>query len=469
MPAAVLWNPRPPGGVREACDAVGLLTGGCVAVAAFATVNFSVGANDPRPLPLRSPPTATPRLTAIVSDQRRSRLERIDPATFAPLRASARLRWYEGWVRSPDGKLLAVSANPEISYLSYSTLHLASASTLRWQPGGIPLGGYFQAAIWPRPRTLYALALRCCGPGLTLDKIDLTARRIVSRTKIQGPLLDTARSASGLVLLARGRNNRIGPARLLVVDREGDVRSLRLARIFAGSHYNRSGHDPMGTVRQPGLTVDAAHGIAFVLDPDGLIAAVSLRDLRVTHHQLVSKSLLTRLSAWLTPTAQAKGANGPTLTAQWLGQGLIALTGDNQTASWRKHGGFAFSMRPAGLRIVDTHTWSVRRLDPQADTMLVADGVLLTSGGSTHSESGHYSTNSNEGLAAYNPNGSLRWRLDHGVQVTLLAAYVNRALIQKSTGSAPIQLLNLDTGHLVRRLPNYTSASLLLGSGSEGH
>jgi hypothetical protein len=443
--------------------------GGCIMFAAVAAMTLAAGGSQPSSLPLRSPPTATPHLTAVVSDQRGSRLEQIDPATFGPVRASTRLTWYDGWVRSPGGRLLAVSANPEISYLSYSTLHLASASTLRWQPGGIQLDGYFQAAIWPRPRTLYALALDCCGPGLTLDTIDVSARRITSRTKIQGPLLETARSAAGLVLLAAAKNNAIAPARLMVVGSDGHIRTLRLARILAGSHYNQSSQDPIGTVRQPGLAVDPSRGIAYVLDPDGLIAAVSLHDLRVTYHQLASNSLLARLSAWLTPTAQAKGANGPTLNAQWLGQGLIALTGDNQTASWRKHGGFAFSMRPAGLRIVDTHTWSVRRLDPQADTMLVADGVLLTSGGSTHSESGHYSTNSNEGLAAYNPNGSLRWRLDHGVQVTLLAAYVNRALIQKSTGSAPIQLLNLDTGHLVRRLPNYTSASLLLGSGSEGH
>jgi hypothetical protein len=377
--------------------------------------------------------------------------------------------YYDGWVRSPGGKLVAVSTNPDSNNVSYSTLHFATVSSLRWQPGRVRLNGYFRAAIWPRPATLHALVGDCCGPGLTLDTISVTTRRIVSHTVISGPLLELGRSASGLVLL-EGANNTIGPARLVLIGADGSVHSLDLERILAGTHFDQSGQDPIGTVRQPGLAVEPAGNVAYVLDPDGLVAAVRLRDLQVSYHQLANRSLLARFSGWLVPAAQAKGANGPMLTAQWLGHGLIALTGTDESAIRHKDGSTVFSMRPAGLRIVDTHDWSSHILDPHADAALVASGVLLASGGSSHSDSSG-STSFGEGVADYNPDGSLRWRLDQGVQVSLIAAYGHRALVQKfdtsSTQSAPLQLVNLASGHVVRTLPGNTYSWLLLGSGSE--
>lgn len=92
---------------------------------------------------------------------------------------------------------------------------------------------------------------------------------------------------------------------------------------------------------------------------------------------------------------------------------------------------------------------------------------MLASGGSSHSNS-NGSTNSGEGIAAYNPNGSLRWRLDPGKSAQLVAAYGNRALVQFDTtsGLGPLQLVNLATGQVVRQLPSNSYATLLLGSGS---
>jgi hypothetical protein len=446
---------------------LGLLIGCSIVVAAVA-VTLAAGGNHWRPLlPLRAPARATPSLTAVLSDDRGSRLAQIEPATFARLRASAHMTYYEGWVRSPDGRRLAVSTNPDSNDVSYSTLHFATVSSLRWQRRAVRLNGYFDASIWPRPGVLYALVGDYSGPGLTLNKIDVAARKIVAHTRLPGPVLDIERSADGLVVLEGGKNNAIGPARLLILDPDGAVRSLRLERILAGTHFDQSAQDPIGTIREPGLAVDPSHAVAYVLDPDGLVAAVRLRDLRVTYHLLGHKSLIARLSDWLTPAALAKGANGPMLTAQWLGDGLIALTGNNESTSRHKDGSLDFSIQPAGLRIVDTRHWRVRTLDPRADSVLVADGVLLASGGSSHSDS-NGSTNSGEGIAAYNPNGSLRWRLDPGKSASLLAAYGNRALVQFDTtsASAPHQLVNLATGHVVRQLPSNSYAWLLLGSGS---
>lgn len=446
-----------------------LLAVGFVALVVVAAVTLAAGGRHWRALPLRSPARATPRLTAVLSDSRGSRIAQIDPATFAPVRVSARLRYYDGWVRSPNGRLLAISTNPGTNDVSVSTLHFTTAATLRWQRRGVRLGGYFHAAFWPRPRIMYVLVGDCCGPGLTLDRVDPVARRIVSRTKVPEPLLAIARSAAGLVLLEGGKYNALGAARLVVVGADGRVRSVRLGRILAGRHFDQSGQDPIGTMRQPGLAVDSSHEVAYVLDPDGLVAAVRLRDLRVSYHRAGGRSVLARLSSWLTPVAQAKGANGPMLTAQWLGRGLIALTGNNESAVEHEDGGMDFSVRPAGLRIVDTRNWSVHMLDPRADSVLVADGVLLASGGSSRSDSTG-ATSSGEGVAAYDRDGSLRWRLDRGVRVSLIAAYGNRGLVQKvdpdSTETAPLQLVDLDTGRVVRTLPGDTYDWLLLGSGS---
>jgi hypothetical protein len=57
------------------------------------------------------------------------------------------------------------------------------------------------------------------------------------------------------------------------------------------------------------------------------------------------------------------------LTARWLGKGLIALAGTRETATAQVD-----TYRPTGLQIVDTRNWSVRTLDPRADTFMVADG-----------------------------------------------------------------------------------------------
>jgi hypothetical protein len=76
----------------------------------------------------------------------------------------------------------------------------------------------------------------------------------------------------------------IAAARLLTVGPDADVRSVSLARIRAGTRWNRSTSTPIGTVREPGLAVDAAGAAAYVVDAGGLVARIDLRDLSVTYH-----------------------------------------------------------------------------------------------------------------------------------------------------------------------------------------
>jgi hypothetical protein len=417
-----------------------------------------------RPLPLRSQPSATASLTALVGEARGSRVVQLDPATFATLRSSARVGYYDGWVRSPDGKLLAVATHRDGVAAQTSTIRFVNASTLKFVRKGVALDGYFRAALWPSPGRLVALAGDCCNSGVVLTAIDTVAKRITARRTIEGAVLDVERSRDGLVLLAAPPGG-IGPARVVTVGPDASVRSVTLDGIRAGSHWSQeSGKDPVGTIRQPGLAVDAAAGVAYVVDPDGVVAAVRLADSSVGYHRLTSpRPLLSRLAGWLTPSASAKGVNGPTRTAQWLGDGMLALTGSDQSAVTRKDGTMVVSGRPAGLALVDTRDWTIRTLDPDADSATVADGVLLATGG-TWSADGSTNSGSGEGLAVWGADGSLRRRLYPGTRVWVAAADGSRAIVQQES-SQTFVLVDLATGETVRSLGG-TFPWPLLGTGS---
>src|SRR5207249_849666 len=192
----------------------------------------------------------------------------------------------------------------------------------------------------------------CCGPGLTLDTIDTVRKKIVAHKAIHGPVWSVARSGDRLVLLGT-EENAVAPVRVVVIGADATIRSVTLPRIVGGVHFDEGSDDPLGSIRQPGLAVDPAGGVAYVVDPDGLVAEVLLGDLTVSYHEPSAASLLARFSSWLTPTAQAKGLNGPELQARWLGDGILAVTRTDETATRSKEGE-TVAANAAGLQIVDT-------------------------------------------------------------------------------------------------------------------
>lgn len=438
----------------------------CAAAIAVLALTAS-GDTRGRPLPLRAAAATTSDPLALISGQDGSRLARLDPTTLAVAHTSAQVGWNDGWVRSPNGKMLAVATFQD-GDCSLTALRFVEVSSLTWTRRHVRLAGCFQAAFWPQAGTLYALQGDCCDAGAVLATVDVRTGKIVARLRIRGPLETVARMSGGLVVLA-GAVNRIAAVRLVAIGSHGQVRSVRIGRILGGDHWDRSSQDPLGQTRQPGLAVDPKAGVAYVVDAGGLVASVHLRDLRISYHELGSGSLLSRLADWLTPPAQAKGVNGPVLSAQWLGDGLIAVTGADHFAHRTKDGGETMTIVPAGLRIVDTRDWSVRTLDPQTDTATVGGGLLLATGGRTH-WNGSGSTYSGEGLAAYGPDRSLRWRIDPGGGVTVVAVYGNRGVIQKydptSDSPQPDQLVNLKTGRVLRTLPAWNSIWPVIGRGS---
>lgn len=428
--------------------AVATAAGAVVALVAFTAYGGSSGI---RRLPLHAPLLATRHLTGIVSGRHGSRLVRLNPSTFTAERAGPATGGFDwGWVRSPDGRRLAV-ATCRRTCNSFA-LHFGNASSLRWESGSVPLQGALDAAIWPSAGTLYALETR--GSALSLVTIDPASKRVVTSRAIEGSLLQIARSADGLVLLT-GELNEIVPARVVVIGADGSVRTVELDRILAGTHFDRQNQSPIGATNMPGLAVDPRGGVAYVVDPSGLIASVRLADLFIGYHQLGSGSLLTRLAGWLTPSAQAKDVNGTVLSAQWLGNGLIAVAGSDGIATSRVE-----IERPTGLRIVDTRDWSAWMLDPNANTTWVGEGILLATG--TTARYANTSHVHREGLVAYGSDGSLRWRLT-GVVPYVVDMYGSRAVLAGPNG---YPLVDLATGRVIRKLPMSAVGVLLLGTGT---
>jgi hypothetical protein len=437
------------------------------AAAAVAALGFAAtGAQRLRPLPLQRDVALPSPLVAVASTGHGSKLEQIDPSTFTPIRSSKPVDWYDGSVLSPDHKLLAVASSVDGGGYPTSTIRFANPSMLTWVRKGVKLDGYFRGGLWPRPDVLYALVGDCCGPGLTLETINTAKKKVVAKTKLEAQVGQVTRSAAGLLMLG-SRSNTLAAALLTVIDSSGHVRSTTLDRIISGTHFDQASQDPIGTTRQPGLAVDDRDGVAYVVDPGGLIAGVRLSDLTVTYHQL-GRSLIARLSAWLTPPAEAKGLNGPTLTARWLGDGLIAVAGTINTTAKTKDGGIAYSTSPAGLRIIDTRDWSEHTLDGRAAQMLVADGLMLASGGSWRSATNSSSSAaSGEGLVAYGPDGAVRWRLDPGKDINLLGAWGSRALIQAYGATVqPVQLIDLASHRVIRSFSPNSYPWPLIGGGS---
>jgi hypothetical protein len=415
-------------------------------------VVLPLGGSD-RPLPLHPPQASGATALAMLAQPGGSRLAEVDPKTLAVLRSSSKVGFAGGWARSPAGGLVAVVTERGGSMQS-ATLRFADVKTLNWAPKGISLHGFLKTTLWTTPRTLLAVV----GTPWVLHTIDTSAKTIVSTKPIDGNVIASARSAEGLVLLT-APESAIGPVRLVTVQHDGSMRSTQLERIRGGTVWN--GTDHTGTRREPGLAVDPA-GTAYVVDPDGLVGQVTLADLSVEYHR-VAGSLLARASAWLTPSAAAKGLNGPTRTATWLGDGLIAVTGNDESAV-RKDADMVVDIQPAGLKVIDVRDWSTRTLDPRASSATVAEGALLVTGGSYHYE--RTSLSRPAGVAAYGSDGRLRWRIGDGTNRWIAALY--GSLVALGGGQTPksYNLVDVQTGKVVRSVDASRIVYPLVGPGS---
>jgi hypothetical protein len=216
--------------------------------------------------------------------------------------------------------------------------------------------------------------------------IDTKARRIIERTPLEGVWLSSARAGDRMIVLTGRTSDR--SERLVVADTRGGVRSIDVE-----------------TPRATDVVVEPSGRRAYLVS-GGIVADIDLDTLAVAYHELREPvSLFRRALAWLVPAAEAKEFHREYRRTLWVGGGLIASFGSDVTYEGRR-----FSSVPVGLRLIDTRNWTVRMVDEQVSSALLAGDVLLATG------------DTEIGLVAYEFNGTKRFQLFQGRSVAPIEA-----------------------------------------------
>lgn len=172
---------------------------------------------------------------------------------------------------------------------------------------------------------------------------------------------------------------------------------------------------------------------------------VDLASLTVAYHRLMrSESPPTRA-----PAAAAKASEGSTRHALWLGDGLVALTGNDEEIFRGAGDAVHLRDRPAGLRLVDTRAWSARTLDDRVDWVVSGGGLLF---GTRYSWDSSVQKISGIGVVAYDLQGTRRFQLDRPRLGFVALVYRGRAYVGDSAQAhSPLTVVELPAGRIVAR------------------
>jgi hypothetical protein len=262
--------------------------------------------------------------------------------------------------------------------------------------------------------------------GTNLVVVDPLAGRVLARRRAPGAGWPRVALPDGLVYLAAGSNG-IRPARLVLVDADGNARSVVLNRIRAGIRWRTVRGVRIGDIREPGLAADTVGRKAYVVSPGELVAEVDLATLDVAYHWLNTDGT-RRL---------AKSINGPMRSARWLGKGRIAVSGTDAKMTVTRTGAARQTWTPAGLSVIDTSTWRSQVIDGAASWFTPARQTMLVAG--------------EQSLTAYDVDGRRHFvvTLDEpSVNVQAVGDYVYAWGRDHTT-----TIVRISTGEIVSRLP----------------
>jgi hypothetical protein len=276
--------------------------------------------------------------------------------------------------------------------------------------------GHVQAIAWLGERRLGVLVRH---RNSRLLVVDVTARRVVSTRAVTADVVASAATEGALAVLVAPRRW-IGPARLLVLGRDGATRTARLEL--------EAGWDKRGQTL-PGLALDAS-GRRAVIVAAGRAAEVDLRTLAVAEHELVrSASLLGRLRDWLEPRAHAKGHPGSVRSAFFVDRHRIAVTGFHSGGEWPQ---------TIGVEVLDARNWRVRTVAADAIGAVTAAGAFVA----------FSSTEDGVDVRVLEPSGEERHRLTvAGASADVQAA--GRYAYLPDDRSMRWQVLDLESGRVV--------------------
>ena len=317
---------------------------------------------------------------------------------------------YGSWAFSADRGVLALGScldpgaeTPELRFVDARRMRVLGDLRLS------PYRGCATSLTWLRRNRLLAVVSTDPANDSALSVVNPLTRRVLRRSQLPAWPAAVGRTSEELVLLLSSPGE-FAPARLAVVDSEGAARMRTVERILAGTMEDETSSDYRARTIQPGLAVEPDGRRAFVVSASGPVAEVDLVTLTVSYHELDRPSLFGRLLRWLTPAAQAKLMEGPVREARWLGDGMLAVSGMDYSVE-AGSGQARLVQTPAGVRLIDTGSWTSRLLDSEASGFAVAPGLVVAQGGRWD---GELDRGFGSGLNAFGLDGRERWQLHAG-------------------------------------------------------
>jgi hypothetical protein len=406
--------------------------------------------------------SAQPRLHAsggplgIAEDQASAYLMRLSPRNLRPADGEklALGLFMGGWAFSPDRTTLALTLAQRSDPAGDppASVHFVDVAGLK-TVGEVSVGaGYAWYAAWLAPDRLVVILVHCCiptGPPAEVVLVDPVAQRVVGRHSLPDSNPISIRQGGGRLAILSGSWGAIRPATLTIVDGSGTVRSVVLGRIEAGAERTGTASDPGLNEVDPGLAVEQDGRRAMIVSTTGLVADVDLASLGVTYHSIAAGRALA---------VAAKTFEGSARHAELLADGTLVVSG------WDKHARYV----PAGLKLVDTRTWTARTVDRKADTFWIVGDTVLATGSRPLFAADLYGPWVGSGLSGYSRTGKRRFHFFKLDQVSVEAYYGDRvyAYLSDRVEPNPLRVVDVRTGKVVGRRARETMPQILEGSSS---
>ena len=339
------------------------------------------------------------------------------------------------------------------------TLRFVDVESMR-ALGDLKVGGRISYLVWLFPDRF--LAVVSGSHGTTLVWVDARRRRVLGRRDLDTTPWTVAAGGGTAVALLAPRQAKIGGARLAVATGDGRLRVVAVQRVQIGFALPNPRDREVARRVSPGLAVTSAGERAYLVGGAGTVAEIDLHSLTVSYHSPQGQhSFLSRIGAWLEPTAQAKGVDGPQLQARWLGNGVVAVAGMRYHLQQKPYRQLAAT---TGLRLIDTRTWTQRTLDDRAGGFTVAGDTLLAFGVRSDWRDGQVMLEG-MGIAAYDAGGTKRFEALPDAPVSSVAAGNGRAYAWRSDRGTlrQVTIIDLEAGTVEREVVFDHPTWLLVG------
>ena len=338
------------------------------------------------------------------------------------------------WAVSPDGALLAIGLTNGVRIIDTDTLR--PVTDLESSAAGLRLDVVVQQVL----------------VSVGSQQVSVWDARVGRTRHLELPgNVVTSYAASDRLLLVTSQEgpDQLGPTHLVQIDLSGP-RSVELEGLRAGLDPNRGEH---GVRLTPGLAFDAERERAFVVPPEGPIAEVDLDEMAVRFRR-PAESVLQSVASALVRRASAKLGEWSHVRAVWLGDGLLAVSGERGST-------MDLDVGAAGVSLVDTRDWTVCILDPRPTHVAVSGGVLLAWGGADFGEFG------GTGLIGYDLTDGSRWHR-FGRQYLDMQVYGRYAYAINSWHGWRVRTLDVETGNVISRYRGRPPTVLPTGSSTQG-